>query len=402
MGEVRYRYRQDNAAQFYIGFGVIMTLIIIWLGVFKGGGKMMQVIRASNAFWALSIVSVAIGAGIKWRFPKRFTWPEYILYGEWCVCVMCGLYTIMYSTSTNLVRKETWNGKAVSAYYQEAHTDERQVTDYDSEGNVTGTHTEYYPHSAEYGVSTTAGGYGGNSSIYTTFKNKWGNEDESWGSCVSAAESFSVYTTKDPGGEQALVPVALEHRYVNFVTASDSIKKLQGLINGYEDYIQVHPRSYSGPYGPTEFDRVVVAGAQVRGSWVTAVDDALDRQLVGLGPSKQCNIIIYVVGTSDQKCAHALEDAWKLGEKNKILDMGKGKEGEQRGIGNVPEFVQTVCDQIRLPSSKGGFERKPMSDYEYLISEISLPWWASMMIIIFGVCAQFGAAYLLIHNDIEA
>jgi hypothetical protein len=43
-----------------------------------------------------------------------------------------------------------------------------------------------------------------------------------------------------------------------------------------------------------------------------------------------------------------------------------------------------------------------MSDYDYLISEISLPWWASLLIVILGGGLQFGCAKLMIHNDIEA
>lgn len=413
-----------------------MTLVLLYFMAFGGAGKMAQVVYASSAFWCLTLVSLAIGVGVKLKEPKRFTWPEYLLYSEFCICSVFGLYSLMFSTSTDLVRVETWNGKATQATYQEPHTDKRTVTDYDSKGRVSGSHTEYYPHSAEYNVETTAGGYSANASIYTAFKQRWGNETSSSGYCGSASEPFSVYHVTFDGQEPHRVPVSLDKRYVNFVTASGSIKKLQGLMVGYENYLQQHPRAHSGDYGTTELDRVVVAGAPVRASWITAVDLMLDRELSELGPFKQCNVLVYVVGSGDQKFAKALEEHWRLGEKNdivvvigapqfpvvewayviawtdseefkvelrnQILEMGKGKEGEQQGIGNAGTFVDALCAQIRKPAPAGGYERKPMSDYDYLIAEVSLPWWASLLIVLLGGGLQFGAAMVLIHNDIEA
>jgi len=434
----RYSYRgSENALKFYVGSGVIMILLILYYGIFGGGGKMTQIIFASSAFWILSIFSLGIGVGVKAKHPRLFTWPEYVLYAEFCLCSMCGLYALAFTTSTDLVRTETWNGKATLADYQEQHTDERQVSDYDSDGKYTGSHTEYYTHFAEYSVESTAGSYSSNSSIYNTYKSRWGNETSRFGTCGSASESFRVYSVKFDGQEKNVVPVALDHSYVNFITASDSIKKLQGLTRGYETFLVDHPRTYGGPYGQTEIDRVVVVGAPVRASWKQAVEIYLDRALVDLGPRKQCNIVIYLVGTSDQAFAHALEEHWKLGEKNDIvvvigaskfpavdwayviawtdveefkielrnavLAMGQESESpEQCGIGSAGVFVQTIRGQIGKLSIKGGYERKPMSDYDYLISEISLPWWASLLIVIFGGGAQFGVACLLIHNDIEA
>jgi hypothetical protein len=172
----------------------------------------------------------------------------------------------------------------------------------------------------------------------------------------------------------------------------------------------------------------VVAGANVPDHWKQAVDGLLDRELAELGPSKQCNIVIYVAGTGDQGFAHALEESWRLGEKNdivvvvgttefpavswtyvmawtdneqfkielrnEVLDAGR--------IGDPARFVKIVTDQVRQPASLGGYQRKPMADYDYLISEISLPWWATLMIVIFGCIMQGGATVLFIHNEIEA
>ncbi|MGD9728107.1 MAG: hypothetical protein AB7L09_02505 [Nitrospira sp.] len=432
----RYSYRGNNDnINYYVGSGVVMALLILYFGICGGAGKMAQVVYASSAFWFLTLISLAIGVGVKLKNPREFTWPEYVLYFEFCLCVMFGLYALMFSTSTDLVRTEVWNGRATSAYYQEQHTDRRTVTDYDSKGKPCGSHTEYYTHFAEYGVSSTAGDYGGSPSIYNAFKQRWHNEQSHLGSCASAAGPFSVYTVSHDGSPHTLVPVAREHNYVNFVTASDSIRKLNGLVHGYERFLQKHPRTHNGPYGCTELDRVVVAGAPVRSGWTMAVDQDLDMALVELGPGKQCNIVVYIVGSSDQAFAHALEEHWKLGEKNdivvvigapnfpevswayvmawtdvqdfkiglreKILNMGKDKTGDARGIGFAPDFVKVITDQVRLSSAHGGYQRKPMSDYDYLISEISLPWWASLIIVILGGALQFGAACFLIHNDVR-
>ena len=94
---------------------------------------------------------------------------------------------------------------------------------------------------------------------------------------------------------------------------------------------------------------------------------------------------------------------FKIELRERILNMGKNVENpEHRGIGNAPAFVDAICSQVNRPGPQGGYVRKPMSDYEYLISEISLPWWASLLIVLLGGGTQFGVAMLLIHNDIEA
>ena len=437
MGRSFYRSRSynDTELKFYIGAFVVLTITTAYFMIFGGAGKMAQVVYASSAFWFMTLLSFAIGLAAKFKHPEDFTWPEYVLYGMFCANTFFGLYALMFTTSTDLVRKEIWNGKATSAHYQEAHTDKRTETTYDSKGRANGTRTVYYPHSAEYSVESTAGDYGSNSTIYRNFKNLWGNETSKFGSCASAAGPFLVYTTRDTGRSEHLVPVSLEHRYVNFVTASDTIKKLRGEYPEHKANIREHPHCYSGDYGPTEFNRVVTASAPMRQSWANAVDTMLDRKLVQIGPSHQCNVIVYVVGSGDQKVAHALEAAWKMGEKNdivvvvgapnfpevewayvmawtdveefkitlrdRILALGKDAEGDARGIGHAGNFVDTICSQITASTTNGGFKRKPMSDYDYLIAEIGLPWWATLLIVLIGGGLQAGAATLLIRNGIR-
>jgi hypothetical protein len=423
------RYNRNESLKYYIVAGAVMALLILYFGVFGGGGKMTQVIFASSAFWALTIFSLAIGVAVKLKHPRHFTWPEYVLYIMWCLVVMCALYAMAFRTSTDLVRTEIWNGKAVSARYQEQHTDEKTETRTDSKGK-TSTRRVRSTHYAEYNVSTTAGDYAGNSTVYRNYVSTWGNESRSFGSCMDATGPFFVHTTTFPGDDAKLIPVAIEHDYVNFVTASDSIKKLQGLVTeSYAKLLVSHPRSFDGAYGETEIDRVVVAGATVPDAWKQSVDGLLDRELAELGPSKQCNIVVYVAGTSDQSFAHALEESWKLGEKNDIIvvvgashfptvdwvyimawtDVEEFKItlrnvvlDAKAGVADPATFVRLITSQVRQPVTAGGYKRKSMADYDYLISEISLPWWASLMIVLFGSLMQFGAAVLLINNEIEA
>lgn len=420
-------YNRRDASIYYIVAGVVMALLILYFGLF-GGGKMTQVIFASSAFWFLALVSLAIGVVVKLKNKRRFTWPEYVLYAEWCLLVMCGLYALAFRTSTDLVRSEVWNGKAISSRYQEQHTDEKTESYTDSKGK-TKTRRVRSTHFAEYDVNTTAGNYGGNHTIHKNFASTWGNESRSWGSCMDATGPFFVYTTTFPGDDTKIVPVAIEHDYVNFVTASDSIKKLHGLVTeSNTTHLRDHPRTFDGPYGETEIDRVIVAGANVPDVWKQEVDRLLDRELADLGPSKQCNIVVYIAGTSDQGFVHVLEEAWKLGEKNdiivvvgashfptvdwayvmawtnveefkielrdKVLHVGPG-------INDPATFVRTITSQVRQPATAGGYQRKPMADYDYLIAEISLPWWASLMIVLLGGFMQCGAAALLINNEIE-
>jgi hypothetical protein len=202
------------------------------------------------------------------------------------------------------------------------------------------------------------------------------------------------------------VPTAIEHRYVNFLRASDSVLKVHGAMGGYERLLSDYPRTTNQGLGPISVFRVISKGVELPPGFAEQVDKLLDDELCTLGASKECNVMCYFVGTDRVGFFEALREKWQLGKKNDIVVVvGCSKTNIQwcrvmaltdrklflekleqrvRSIGDISkkevEFVNAICDQVKA-SGDAGFLRKPMSDFDYLAASVRLPWWAEVLVV---------------------
>jgi hypothetical protein len=368
------------------------------------------------------LVLALLGAyGVFWKWKDEdFTVPELGIYAIVIVVVTFPLAGMFYFTSTNLHDVEIWNGYAAQAVYKEKWTEE--VTTYDEEctgsgkdrscHTVTHTHNEYHP--PKWYITTNNGEEVTVSrDAYRKYAGRFGNETFKRLLRLNQV-SFgdgNMYFSDWKGQQETMVPTSVEHPFVNYLRASQSITKVQGMISSYKDLLLPYPHVHTGPLGDIYVDRVLVAGTQVPDGWKQGVSDGLSNALATLGAKKQVNVLVYVT-SADNGFFYALKEYWTGGKKNDVIVVIGSKDGKNidwvqvqawtkvelfkvqladsvRELNtlesNAGKLVDAITTQIAKAPDVGGFQRMPMADLEYLLTEISLPWWATLLMIVLSV-----------------
>jgi len=429
-----YSSRSDTLKKIVIG--VIITAVIIGLVWFTAvsGGKMTKVIVHNTGFWIVMFVAFVFGIIRKLTKPKKFTWLELPIQLLVSFIVIVALYAIFFSTSANLTDREIWNGYVEQAEYYEEWTEletytEQVQTGTDSKGNATYTtvtKTRNVYHGPEWRIVTTAGNFGTRKKIYKNYLNYFGGERKKnllRANQISIGDGDMFYIQLPKNS----LPASQEHSYVNYLKASNSVRKVSGFISTYKDFLLPYPRLYARQFGEIEIDRVLNVGVNLSKGWSDVVDKKLDLALTYLGAQKQANILVYLMNTADQQAVYALEEFWVKGKKNdiiivigstnfpkinfvhimawtKIEEFKIELRNKLLNLGTLSDgnaVAQAIINQVAKAPENGGFERMPMADLEYLIAEIELPLWCQILIVLIGGFASWITSFFLIRNDIE-
>jgi hypothetical protein len=416
--------------------GTILAIVIAIIGmvvqfvgksvdigsIFTFLGGVSVIIFHNVGFWIMLVVACGYGLVRKLTNPEEFLWRELpIQLGASFVAILV-LYSIFFSTATDLADKEIWNGYVTAAEYYEEWTEE--VTTEDKDGNKS---TSYVTHPPQWKVLTTAGNFSSDSGTYANYRRHFGNESKenlyhANQSSFGDGDKFYVECDRNPG---ASMPASRAHLFVNYLKASDSIRKLRGNIDAHRPNLREYPKVYAGEYGEIELDRVVEAGISLPPQWRQAVDMHLDRELRSLGAQKEVNILVYVTGSPDRSFAEALKEYWVQGKKNdviviigaprfpevswteviawtkveefKIVLRDKIAAMKTLPDGNV--LAASIVEEVAKPASHGGFLRTPSAELEYLAADVSLPWWCQFVIVLVGGAVCWVTSHILIHND---
>jgi hypothetical protein len=407
--------------------GIVGSLIWYFFRDFFESGGLKHLYNVSNivwhnpGFWIMIAISVVFGIYRKLTNKDEFLWKELFIQIPVSLIVLLGLYTVFFTTSTDISDIEVWNGHVTKAEYYEKWTEKIESTD--DKGNKSVSFVEHPP---EWKVLTTAGDFTTNQGVYANYRNRFHGEKKETvfrmnQSSIGDGNMYYVPCEQNP---RDLIPASRPHLYVNYLKASDSIRKLRGNVDAYKAYLQPYPKVRENSFGAIEFDRVVVAGVQVPADWSSAVDSRLDHELKTLSFRKKVNVVVYVVGSKDRNFANALRESWIQGKKNDVIvvigstqfpkaewfDVIAWTKVEEFPIQlrnrlmdlgdltSADEFVNIVVQEIGKPKSAGGYERSPMSDYEYLLSDISLPVWCQVIVVLIGAAAAWFTSVMLINN----
>jgi phosphotransferase system HPr-like phosphotransfer protein len=404
--------------------------LLLWF-IAESSDKMMRVIFHNFGFWIMIGLAFLFGLVRKLTNPEEFKWVELPIQLFISLVVITGLYGLFFSTSADLTDTEIWNGGVAQAEYYEEWTElvtytEQVATGTDSKGNTTYTtvvKTRRDYHSPEWKIVTTLGSMGIGKEIYKNYVEHFGNQKKK--------DLFRMNQVSSGNGNMHYIvatqlPASQNRQYVNYLRASESIRKVSGFISTYKNFLMPYPSVYSGKFGPIEINRVIDAKANLPKEWKEKVDKRLDIALISLGANKQANILVYAVGTSDQAFINALEESWVKGKKNDIIVV--------LGITNFPsvDFVyimawtkveefkielrnkllsldnlsdpdqvsSAIISQVQKPPNEGGFKRMPMADLEYLIADIKLPMWCQILIVLIGGAVCWGVSVFMIKNNI--
>lgn len=433
--------RGEIDPQVALVFGSILVLLVAFAFLlFSGdggyGGKLLLVVRSNIGFWVMITVAVAFGVYRKVTNPDRFHWHELPVQLAVSVVSLILLFCLFFSTSANLTDTEIWNGHVTGAEYREPWTElvkERYCPGHGSGENrrtCSGckTRTHRVHHSPSWEVATTVSSLSVDSQVYRNVVGHFGNERKVYlhhSNQVSHGDGNKFETSFDPSRAE-VVPASSPRAFVNYLQASESVKKVRGHGQLFPELIRPYPEVYTGRFGYLEIDRVVDAGVGLPAAWKRNVDRALEEALVQLGHRKQVNVVVYAAKTADQTFAYALDQAWNKGKKNDVIvvlgldqfpkvsfvHVMAWTKVEQFPINlrnrilDLPDLrdgkalASAIVEEISKPAAEGGFERSPMSDLEYLIADIELQWWAQCLIVLLGGAASWGTSSFLIRNDL--
>jgi len=217
-----------------------------------------------------------------------------------------------------------------------------------------------------------------------------------YGQCSGDGREYSV---KWSGRDEDLIPCAYGQLYINYVKATESIHR----VSGQADLPVVdYPWLQNSKYGRIDIDRVI-GDRKESEAWEKVVDDQIARELVVLGPKRQCNILVYLTDQSEA-IFHSIREKWIGGKKNDIIVVIGGSVASPSWVrvlcwsldatfevklrdailnnqnnSNPLSFVKTIVEYVDHPTA--GYQRKPMANYRYLLSEVHLKWWAWLWVL---------------------
>ncbi len=417
---------KDPFIQLWVG-SLVLVLSMFGYILYEGQFAALANVTFSTAPLYVVLFLVTLFGLWWWKTHETFTNVELSFYFAFAVPATYVATAFGFWYLTDLGDIEIRNGYATEFVWEEGYYTET----YDSEKKETVRTT----HSPTYTLNTSNSGeyLSLSQSEWNAYVANWGGQGRVSTSRMSLADGESygsngngipeVHTIGWDRREESKVPTAVEHRYVNYVRASDSVLKIHGAISGYEQFLCDYPRTVNRGLGPVDVDRVITRGATVPAEFVQKVDQLLDRELCHLGAKRQCNIMVYLVGCDRVGFFNALLEKWQLGKKNDIVVV-VGCSGSKIGwvrvmawtdhklflekleqrvrdledIGGKEEaFVRTVVDQVNSPGD-GGYLRKPMADFAYLAAGVRLPWWAEVLVIL-GSCIIVMPTVILIVRD---
>lgn len=411
----------------------VVIMLIPWIILFcvlDAGdiGKLWKVM--TGGFEWIIIIIALLGASfvLQRKFASSFTLKEYI--GGSIGLVISAIATIMlifYST-TDLADDDRINSKIMYVKWEEHHEDDYEVcVEEDKDGNCERyeTRCSYVPD--RYMAYDSVGNCFSISreQFFAIGKHFGTPMQKEWHDYLNDfCDDGYWYSYHWNGSKATCIPSSKKHHYVNYIKASHSVLKYYGQIKGYEEHIAKYPSVYEGPFGDFYLDRVVDTKSLVPAYWKTAVNNELCFHNSYLGPSKEVNLIVYFTN-QDRGFTYALHEAWCGGKKNDVVVIIGMKHFPQiewvevmswtpheafkiklrdkiMGLKTLTDqnaFVQTIVNQVRAPG-EDGFERLQMSNMEYLIADINLPWWAYIISSLIIILLYGPLLWWFFRNDI--
>ena len=417
-----------------VGLFVLAVIFVPFFTILAEPGviKKLYIIVTNNvAFWIVAFLSIVFGFYRKYTNPEKYTWLEFPFQVIAGIATVFTIYSVFFFTTSNIADVEVWNSYTKKAEYYEKWTEEVTYQDCDSEGHcTTKTRTVYHP-PEWYFITDSDEKISVNRKIYKSYVNYFGNEKEKnlfHSGQISIGDGDMYYTVFNKQFNSRIT-TSIEHDYVNYLKGAETLhKRSGGNTIGFEKLLLDYPRTYKSVYGNINLDRVLVTnGLSVPTKWKVEVDKSLDLVLTDLGAKKEVNVLIYLVNTKDQSFTYALEESWINGKKNDVIvligttnfpdvdwvSILAWTEIEEFKIvlrdsiidlddlNNSKIFVDTIVSQISLPGEKGGFVRMSMDKLQYLVSDITIPWWANVLVVVFSMFLSWLVSWALINNEIQ-
>jgi hypothetical protein len=414
-------------------FAGSLVLILVGLGecLWSGQGReTWLVVSGTLPFFILTAVLLIGGIGF-WLKSDRFSATELALFVG--ITLPCSYITLAlaFLWFSDLGHTVIWNSRIQNVTWEEAWIDKANGED-ESDTHHRPTYT--IRTAADEAISTDRGAwltlvsrFGGRKRVKSE-RNLMADMEDSrrsgskreWSDRDGIPE---IHTITWDGRKNSSVPTSREHIEANYLQAADTSLKIAGVKQDYLPYLVEYPRVTSGRFGQIEFDRVIEQKVEVGGGFHQLVDRQLDQALQTLGSEKQCNIVVYVVGTENVGFFQALREHWQEGKKNDIcvcIGYTKKKiqwckvmtytdrtlfvENLERDVrrletldGKGDALVNIILTNINADND-AGYQRKPMADFEFLASDVTMPWLTQALAFLWACVWVSPTVYICVRN----
>ena len=345
---------------------------------------------------------------IVWPFIAKRIWPRQINWTEMflsiigvCVIISVIWFADTYSTTADT---EIWNGQIVSKSRDHGH----------------------YLRSYECNCSTDSKG---NRRCSTCYKDRY---TVNWSAVSTVGDitfdhldsgSSSVYLTPDPYAYTKCYvgePASLEHHYVNYIRAVPESLFHGVLSKEFTNLIPSYPRVHDYYH----VDRVINVGSKVPSAFIGDLDNRLDMMLRNVGPSKEVNIIVVFVNSSDPNYRYSLEQSWVGGKKNDVviifgvvddktiswvdvMTWAKNFNNElfhvmiRDSLKDVKTFDSEKISAIITKNVVEKYSRPSMKSFEYLKDSIQPPEWIIILCVILSFGGSLVTSWFFYVNEID-
>lgn len=208
-------------------------------------------------------------------------------------------------------------------------------------------------------------------------------------------------------------PVSLSSWYTNYIKgAPDSIFHLRHTL--LEKYPHVE---YPKVYDYYRVRRVLNSEHAVWPVLADRLNDRLNLSLRSLGPAKQMNVVVVFTKQKSRDFAEALRQDWLGGKKNDAVIVWSVVNGQtnwvevfswsknsmfdvtlENALQSGPLSVEAI--DAAFVASASHFQRRPMSEFEYLKNEVRPPVWASVLCFLFSLAVSLGVFWFMHREDV--
>jgi len=378
---------------------------------------MFEIIINNTGFWFNLAIPFVVSIFLLIT-NKEFILKEFAIQFLAITLILIGSYFLLFSTTTDLVDNEVYNGKIVKIIKEEPYdyNYDCSTKTCDSTGNCrtiqkTCTSTEpekrYIVTSNKEKINISKLEWNISKNDFRAKETKtYRSNQTSFSKLRGEGDIWIVIPNKQ-------IPTSVEHSYINYVVVAKhnivNRKALESDINYHinEKTLLPYPTLYSNKYGATLLNRVIdTTNSGLASSYLKELNMVAMR----VGKSKQANPIIYITNQG-RDFKNILETYYKGGKKNDtILILGVDDKKDivwadsiswsktvdfSINIGNV--FTDSKFNLNEVDKIVSTFEnsivkyyiRKPMEEFKYLSENITLPIGWQVFIFLLNVITSF-------------
>lgn len=363
-------------------------------------------------FWIMLVFVPSILYLIE-KYKKKgvFSWPITALWSAFLFVY----FTIGTFYTSGIADKSNFNAQAMGGIWEESYTSTRTETVCDAkdkDGSCTSSHTvthcdNHHPDSYTILFSDDSSHSIGGSN-YRNLVQALRNEKQVPNSNIDQCSigDGRKFTTNYIGDKSTELYVTYEKPVVNYILAGHNLYQTSDQVaKPYLDHLEKVPgiTEHSAGIGPWMSHRIITKGVQVPATWKEMMNGELNKLNGTLGPSKEINVVMYVVGTPNREFMTALDAHWVHGRKNQltiivgsttfpniewvdVIDFWSMKPEIRINLRDQlekfslddPRFMQVIKERIQTD-----WQRREMKTFEYLSWDIALPWWMYPLVLIF-------------------